>query len=372
MKFIDLNRQYSVIGSDIERRIKSVLDSKKFIMGEEIAELENKLATFVGRKYAFTCSSGTSALTIPLMTYHLTKKDAIFVPSFTFFASAESINLAGATPVFIDSDNTFNMNPKKLEEAILSTIQKGELVPKGIIAVDIFGLPADYDEIIAIAKKYNLFLIEDAAQSFGAVYNNKRSCSFGDISATSFFPAKPLGCYGDGGAIFTDDDELAKQIVSIRVHGQGADRYDNIQIGINGRMDTIQAAILLAKMEVFERELQTRQVIAKLYSENLKNDFIIPTFLSNKISAWAQFSLLAKNKEQRDQIILGMKEYDIPIMVYYAIPMHLQTAYQYLCYKKGALPVCEDFADRVFSVPMHPYLKRDEIEVICDKLRLFC
>lgn len=372
MQFIDLNRQYSVIGSDIERRIKSVLDSKHFIMGEEISELENKLAAFVGRKYAFACSSGTSALTIPLLTYHLTKKDAIFVPSFTFFASAESVNLSGGTPVFVDSDKTFNISPQKLEEAILSTLQKGELNPKGIIAVNIFGLTADYDEIIAIAKKYDLFLIEDAAQSFGAIYKNKRSCSFGNVSATSFFPAKPLGCYGDGGAIFTDDDELAKQIASIRVHGQGSNRYDNIQIGINGRMDTIQAAVLIAKMEVFEEELQARQDIAKLYSEKLKNDFTTPIVSDDKVSAWAQFTLLAKNKEQREHIVNGMKKYDIPIMVYYAIPMHMQTAYQYLCYEKGALPVCEDYADRVFSVPMHPYLKKDEIEEICDKLRLFC
>lgn len=372
MDFIDLNRQYSVIGKNLEKRMKAVIESKHFIMGEEVTELEGRLAAFTGRKYAFSCSSGTSALTIPLMAYHLTKNDAIFVSSFTFFASAESINLAGATPVFVDSDETFNMSPDKLEEAIIHTIQEGKMIPKGVVAVNIFGLPMDYDAVSAIAEKYGLFLMEDAAQSFGGVYKNRKSCSFGDVSATSFFPAKPLGCYGDGGAIFTDDDEMAKAISSIRVHGQGANRYDNVQIGINGRMDTIQAAVLLAKMEVFEEELQARQVVANSYCEKLKEHFTVPEIPNDRISAWAQFSLLAKDREQRERIVSGMKEYDIPIMIYYAIPMHLQTAYHYLGYQKGDLPVCEDFSDRVFSVPMHPYLSEAEIEEICSRLCSFC
>lgn len=372
MEFIDLNRQYEVIGREIERRIKAVVDRKHFIMGEEVEELESNLAAFTGRKYAFSCSSGTSALIIPLMAYHLKKTDAVFVSSFTFFASAESINLAGATPVFVDSDETFNMDPTKLEEAIIRIIKMGKLVPKGIIAVNIFGLPADYDSISAIAKKYGLFLIEDAAQSFGALYKNKKSGSFGDVSATSFFPAKPLGCYGDGGAIFTDDDELARGIVSIRVHGQGTNRYDNIQIGINGRMDTIQAAVLLAKMEVIEREIKDRQIVAGWYSELLKKHFKIPCIPKNTMSAWAQYTLLAENKEQRETIVKQMKKYDIPIMVYYRIPMHLQTAYQYLGYHKGDLPICEDYADRVFSVPMHPYLHNSEVIEICDRLIGLC
>lgn len=369
MQFIDLHRQYDRIEEEVKKRIETVLTHKNFIMGPEISELEEKLAAFTGRKYAFTCASGTDALVIPLMAYDLKVTDAVFVSSFTFYASAESVNLAGATPVFIDSDDTYNMDPKKLREAIEKTIAEGKLTPKGIIPVDIFGLPAEYDEIIAIAKEFNLFVLEDTAQGFGGRYNGKPNGSFGDVSATSFFPAKPLGCYGDGGAFFTDDDELAAKMRSIRVHGQGSSRYDNIRIGLNGRMDTLQAAILLAKVDILEDEMASRQKVAQLYMKELEGVFDLPKVPENCVSAWAQFSMLAKDESQRNAIIEGMKAYDIPIMVYYALPMHMQTAYKYLGYKESDLPVCVDMSKRVFSVPMHPYLAESEIKDICDKLK---
>lgn len=371
MQFIDLQRQYDRIKEDMDRRIQKVIDEKRFIMGPEIAEIEEKLAKFVGRKYCLTCASGTDALVIPLLAYELNSEDAVFVASFTFFASAESVNIAGGTPVFVDSDETYNMDPVKLEEAIKKTLKEGKLKPKGIIAVDIFGLPANYDAIIPIAEKYGLFVLEDAAQGFGGELNGKRACSFGDVSATSFFPAKPLGCYGDGGAIFTDNDALYEKMHSIRVHGQGSSRYDNVRIGMNGRMDTIQAAVLLAKMEVFEDELKTKNQVAAKYTELLKDSFTTPVIPENAMSAYAQYTVLAKNQVQRDAIVEGMKNYDIPIMVYYAVPMHKQTAYKYLNYKDGDLPVCEDFSKRVFSLPMHAYLTDEEIKDIAEKIKQF-
>lgn len=369
MQFIDLQRQYDKIKEDMDRRIKKVIDEKHFIMGPEIMEIEEKLAKYVGRKYCLTCASGTDALVIPLLAYDLQETDAIFVASFTFFASAESVNIAGATPVFVDSDNTYNMDPAKLEETIKKTIEEGKLKPRGIIAVDIFGLPANYDEILPIAEKYGLFVIEDAAQGFGGELNGKRACSFGEVSATSFFPAKPLGCYGDGGAIFTDDDALYEKMHSIRVHGQGSSRYDNVRIGMNGRMDTIQAAVLLAKMEIFDEELTKKNEIANKYAELLKDSFGIPVIPKNAMSAYAQFTLLARDEQQRNAIVEEMKKYDVPIMVYYAVPMHKQTAYKYLNYKDEDLPVCEDFSKRVFSLPMHAYLTDEEIQFIAEKLK---
>lgn len=371
MQFIDLHRQYDKIKEDVDSRLKKVIDEKHFIMGPEIAELEEKLAKYTGRKYCLTCSSGTDALVIPLLAYELKETDAVFVSSFTFFASAESINIAGATPVFIDSDETYNMDPQKLQEAIKKTLDEGKLTPKVIIPVDIFGLPADYNRILPIAEKYGLFVLEDAAQGFGGMLDRKRACSFGDVSATSFFPAKPLGCYGDGGAIFTDDEQLYKKMHSIRVHGQGSSRYDNVRIGMNGRMDTIQAAVLLSKLEIFDEELKKKDEVAKLYTELLKDYFVTPVIPENCVSSYAQYTLLAKDEKQRDAIVEGMKQFDIPIMVYYAVPMHMQTAYRYLGYKVGGLPVCENFSKRVFSLPMHAYLTIQEITDITEKLKTF-
>ena len=372
MQFIDLHRQYEKIEEDINKRLKKVLDEKHFIMGPEIFELEEKLAKYTNRKYCLSCSSGTDALVIPLLAYDLKETDAVFVPSFTFFASAESVNIAGATPVFVDSDETYNIDVQKLEEAIINTKNEGKLTPKGIIAVDLFGLSANYDELTKIAEKYGLFLLEDAAQGFGGTINGKPNCSFGDVAATSFFPAKPLGCYGDGGAIFTDNDELYEKMQSIRVHGQGTSRYDNVRIGMNGRMDTMQAAILLSKLEIFDEELKAKIEIAKTYTELLKDSFVTPTIPENCVSAYAQYSLLAKDEEQRNAIVEGMKAFDIPIMVYYAVPMHMQTAYKYLNYDASDLPKCEDYSKRIFSLPMHAYLTKEEIVDITTKLKSFC
>lgn len=368
MKFIDLDRQYSVVGKEIERRMARVIESKQFIMGSEIQELETALAEYVGRKHAITCASGTDALVIPLLALELNRKDAIFVPAFTFFATAESVVLAGATPVFVDCDNTYNIDVINLESQIETVMKEGKLIPRGIIPVDLFGQPADYDRLYEIAKKYNLFILEDAAQGFGGIYKGKKACGFGDVSATSFFPAKPLGCYGDGGAIFTDDDMFAEKLKSIRIHGMGTDRYDNIRIGINGRMDTLQAAVVIPKLKVFNDEMEKRNKVAKRYTENLKNDFVVPVVCENKVSSWAQFSLLAEDKCKRESIIDKMKEKDIPIMIYYPVPMHLQTAFKFLGYKTGDFPQCEDYADRIFSIPMHPYLTEEEIDFVSETL----
>lgn len=368
MKFIDLDRQYNIVGKEIEERMRHVIENKQFIMGPEIGELENALAGYTGRKHAITCASGTDALVIPLMALELEKKDAVFVPAFTFFASAESVVLAGATPVFVDCDSSYNMDTDNLIVQIEKVLNEGKLVPRGIIPVDLFGQPADYEALEKIAEKYDLFILEDAAQGFGGIYKGKKACSFGKVSATSFFPAKPLGCYGDGGAIFTDDDEFAEKLKSVRVHGMGTDRYDNIRIGLNGRMDALQAAVVIPKLKIFDEEMEKRNKVAKRYTENLKDDFIVPVISEDKVSSWAQFSLLAETKEQREKILEKMKEKEIPIMIYYPIPMHLQTAFQYLGYRKGDLPQCEDYADRIFSIPMHPYLTEEEIDFVSEAL----
>lgn len=369
MEFVDLGRQYEIIKEKVDEGIKKVVDSRHFIMGSEIIELEERLAKFTGRRYCLTCGSGTEALQIPLMAYEMKKTDAVFVPSFTFFASAESVNLAGATPVFVDIDSTFNMSIESLEKEIQRVLHEGKLMPKGIIPVDLFGRSANYDKILAVAKKYDLFVLEDAAQGFGGSLHGKRNGSFGNVSATSFFPAKPLGCYGDGGAIFTDDEELFKKMKSIRAHGSGNDRYDNIRIGLNGRMDTIQAAVVLAKLDIFEDELEARQMVAGWYTEELKDCLTVPETDSEYFSAWAQYTVLASDIQQRNKIIAEMKAKSIPVMIYYPIPLHKQTAYKNLDYGDVELPYCSAVAKRVFSLPMHPYLKQKEVKYICDSLK---
>lgn len=370
MKFIDLRRQYEKLENEINANIQKVLEHEQFIMGPEVEELERELAKYTGRKYAYTCSSGTDALVIPLMAYELEKTDAVFVPSFTFFASAESVNLAGATPIFVDSKNDFLLDCEDLECRIENTIAEGKYVPRGIIAVNLFGQVCDFDEIGRIARKYNLFVLEDAAQSMGAARCGRKSGSFGDVSATSFFPAKHLGCYGDGGAIFTDDDELASKIKSIRVHGQGGGRYDNVRIGLNGRMDTLQAAILQPKLKILDEEIDLRQKVAEHYTRLLREQFTTPQVLEGNVSAWAQYTLLADSEAQRNQIVEGMKDKGIPIMVYYATPLHMQTAYRYLGYADTDVENASGLSKRVFSLPMHPYLNEDEIVDICNQLNL--
>jgi len=370
MEFIDLRAQFVHIEEDVLNRVEAVIRSQQFIHGPEIYELEHKLAEFVGTKHAITCSSGTDALLMPLMAYELSATDAVFVPSFSFFASAESITLAGGTPVFVDSDPiTFNMCSKNLQQAIEKTKAEGKLNPRGIITVDLFGCPADYDAFEPLKKEYGLFLLDDAAQGFGGEYKRKRIGSFGDVAATSFFPAKPLGCYGDGGAIFTDNDELAQLITSIRVHGQGKDKYDNVRIGLNGRMDTMQAAILLAKLSVFEQEIIERNRVAKTYSELLRDIVQTPIIPEGLRSVWAQYTITVCSEQTRNKIIEKLKLKGIPTAVYYRTPIHLSTAYKSLGYQSGDLPNCESLSKRVLSLPMHPYLSNDDIHSIVTAIR---
>ncbi|WP_139651415.1 DegT/DnrJ/EryC1/StrS family aminotransferase [Raoultibacter phocaeensis] len=370
MQFIDLKTQFERIEEDVITRVNAVLRSQRYIMGPEVQKLEEQLADFAGTKHAFTCASGTDALVIPLMAYELAESDAVFVPSFTFFASAESITLAGGTPIFVDIDeSTFNIDPVHLENEIERVLGEGKLKPRGVMPVDLFGRLADYDAIWRIADKYDLFVIEDACQGFGASLSGKRACSFGNVGATSFFPAKPLGCYGDGGAIFTDDDELASLIMSIRVHGQGVDKYDNVRIGVNGRFDAIQAAIVLAKLQVFEDELIRRAQVAQYYTEHLSDILRTPTVPEQSVSAWAQYTLVAEDAEQRTKILSGMKEKGVPSAVYYPVPIHRSTAYRNLGYEDVSLPVSEALASKVFSIPMHPYLNEKDMDKVVDAIK---
>ncbi|MBD0412933.1 DegT/DnrJ/EryC1/StrS family aminotransferase [Pseudoalteromonas distincta] len=354
MQFIDLAAQYKHLKTKIDKRIQGVLDHGKYIMGPEVQELEEKLAEYVGVKHAITCANGTDALTLAMMVLNIEKGDAVFCPTFTFFATAEVIAYEGATPVFVDSDEaTFNICPIDLERRIQTTIAEGKLVPKAIIAVDLFGLPANYPEIQKIANKYNLKLVEDAAQGFGGSINSKKAGSFGDIATTSFFPAKPLGCYGDGGAVFTNNDEYAELIKSYRVHGKGSDKYDNVRIGMNSRLDTIQAAILLEKLAEFPNELINRNKAAVNYEKTLAGKFKTPQIPEGYISSWAQYTLVSDN---RDEAMAQYKAQGVPTMIYYGTCMHQQTAFNDLGQQNFEFPIAERLAETVFSLPMHGYL----------------
>ncbi|MEN6623379.1 MAG: DegT/DnrJ/EryC1/StrS family aminotransferase [Smithella sp.] len=386
MDFIDLKTQQKRIKSQLDANIERVLKHGNYIMGPEIKELEKKLAGYVDVKHAISCASGTDALLMALMAYGVGPGDAIFTTPFTFIATAEVVGLLGATPIFVDIDSkTFNIDPEKLALAIkavqnndnsiypLPGIEQAKikLNPRGIIPVDLFGLLANYDEIKKIAGENSLFVIEDAAQSFGAEFNNRKSCSFGDISCTSFFPAKPLGCYGDGGMCFTNDDDLASIMESVRVHGKGSDKYDNIRIGINGRLDTLQAAILLAKFDIFPEEVELRDKAANFYTQALSgiSSLKTPYVPSEYTSVWAQYSLLAENEQKRASLQKKLQEEKIPTAIYYPKPLHLQSAFGYLGYKKGDFPVSENCAERIFSLPMHPYLTEQDQETIAVNLK---
>lgn len=361
MHFIDLVAQQSRIRSGIDRRIKAVLDHGQYIMGPEVAELESKLSKYVGVNHCLSCSNGTDALLIPLLAHGVGPGDAVLVPSFTFFATAEVVSLAGAKPIFVDVDpTTFNICPKSLRDVIERAKRNGEKL-RAIIPVDLFGLPAPYAAIHEIAKEHDLFVLEDAAQSFGASYLGSKACSLSNIAATSFFPAKPLGCYGDGGAIFCDDAGLKSIMTSIRVHGQGRDKYENIRIGINGRLDTIQAAILLEKLTIFDDEIKRRNAIATRYTSELSKIVETPSIPVGYTSAWAQYTIKVKN---RDRLVGRLKERCIPTMMYYPIPIHLQDAYRCLGYKSGSLPVSESLCKEVLSIPMHPYLSEQDQDQI--------
>ena len=369
MQFIDLKHQYQTIQPQIDQAIQKVINHGQYIQGPEVFELEVKLATYSGTKYCVSCSSGTDALLMSLMAKKIGLGDAVFTTPFTFIATAEVIQLLGATPVFVDIiEDTFNIDPSKLKTAIDDCQSKGELIPKAIIPVDIFGLPAEYEMIEKIGNKFDLCIIEDAAQSFGGKIKNKKACSFGDIGTTSFFPAKPLGGYGDGGAIFTNDSEIAEKLISIRNHGQGKSKYNNIRIGLNGRIDTIQAAILLEKMKIFPKELGQRNAIAKKYSQNLNQYFKCQHVPEGYGSAWAQYSVLAASTKESSICMKKLKDSGIPAAIYYPKPLHLQDAFSDLNYSTGDFPVAESISQRIFSLPMHPYLSDDNISKICDIL----
>lgn len=362
MQFIDLASQYNALKEKIDGRIAKVLAEGNYIMGPEVEEFENQLAEYLSVKHVISCANGTDALQLVMMTLGIKQGDAVFCPTFTFFATAEVVGLAGATPVFVDSDEaTFNMSPEHLEAKIQEVLKEGKLEPKAIMAVDLFGLPADYNALEQIAKKYNMKLIEDAAQGFGGSINNRKAGSFGDIATTSFFPAKPLGCYGDGGAVMTNNDDYAALCRSLRVHGKGKDKYDNVRIGLNSRLDTLQAAILIEKLNAFPSELEARNKIASQYSEALAGHFDTPTVPDSYLSSWAQYTLKHPNRET---IMTKLKDFGIPSNIYYGTCMHMQTAFADLGYKQGDFPVAEKLAREVFSIPMHPYMMPDDIETI--------
>lgn len=363
--FIDLKAQQQHIRIELDSAIARVLDHGVYIMGPEVAELEQQLAAFCGVKYAITCSNGTDALALCLRAKQIGSKDAIFVPSFTFASTAEVVAWVGAIPIFIDVlPDTFNMDPKSLEQGI-QTAKKLGLKPSGIIPVDMFGQPADYDAIQAIADQHQLWVLADGAQSFGALYKGKCVGNIGDMATTSFFPAKPLGCYGDGGAIFTNDEELAGVLKSLRVHGQGLDKYDNVRIGINGRLDTIQAAILLQKLKVFKEELQQRDKVAAHYSQALGGLVSVPRVMEGVTSAWAQYTVRLPKAVDRGNLMKELNEVGVPTMVYYPKPLHLQTAYHgYPTATGGSLPICEELANTVCSLPMSGYLAHQDVKYV--------
>ncbi len=362
MNFIDLKLQQKEIRSKIDNRIKNVLDSNSYILGEEVKDLENQLSIFCGAKHSICCSNGTDAIMLALMALDIGPGDGVITVPFTYIATIEAIAAVGATPILVDVyDSTFNIDVTKIEEAV----NKSNKQVKAIMPVDLFGLPARHRLINEIAKKYGLYVIDDAAQSFGASKYDKKIGTFSDITTTSFFPAKPLGCYGDGGAIFTDSDKLNNKLRSLAVHGQGEDKYDNVRIGMNSRLDTIQAAILLEKLNIFPEEIEQRNFIASLYREKFEKLNIACQYIPKGYkSVYAQFSIILNSERQRNIIQESLKKENIPSVVYYLIPGHLQKGYQYLGYKKGDFLVSENLSKRILSLPMHPYLNQDSIKKI--------
>ena len=367
MQFRDLKTQYNVLKDEMDKAILEVVASSAYVMGPKIKEMEAAFADYVGVKHCVACNSGTDALLLALKVWDVKAGDAVFVPSFTFFASAEVIAMQGATPVFVDVDkDTFNIDVADLERKIEQTLKNGKLSPRVIIAVDLFGLPADFKAIRKLAERYHLYVLEDGAQGFGGRIGEQKACTFGDISTTSFFPAKPVGCYGDGGAVFTDNDEWAKLLESYHIHGKGSDRYDNVRIGMNSRLDSIQAAILLVKLKAFkEYELVEVNKVAARYTEKLKGVVKTPIVPDGFYSSWAQYTIQVENKEVRAKLQAALKACDIPTAIYYPIPMHRQTAFNYLNLDENRCPVSDQLADTVISLPIHPYLSESDQNMIC-------
>ena len=407
MEFRDLKKQYQVLREDMDRAVLDAMASGAYIMGPQVKELEKQLAEYVGVKHCLTCANGTDALTLALKAWGIGPGDAVFVPDFTFFSSAEVVPLEGATPVFVDvCEETFNIDAADLERAVKEVLAEGQLRPRVVVAVDLFGLPADYQALRAVADKYGLFILEDGAQGFGGSIERfpvkpgmtedvmagsdqpSRACSFGDIATTSFFPAKPVGCYGDGGAVFTDNDEWAALIESYRVHGKGKFKYDNVRIGLNSRLDTVQAAVLQVKLKAFaEYELDDINAAAEKYTERLKDIVATPIIPDGFRSSWAQYTIKLKDAVQRDALQAALKAEGIPSMVYYPKPMHLQTAFldsfaslgmTKECHSEEAesrrrnlCPVASSLCSRVLSLPLHPYLTDEQIDTVCAAIRKF-
>ncbi|EJF81131.1 DegT/DnrJ/EryC1/StrS family aminotransferase [Bartonella doshiae] len=369
MQFIDLKMQRARIEDKINSAIARVVASGQYILGPEVTEFEERLANYLGVKHVVACANGTDALKMPLMAKNIGLGDAVFCPSFTFSATAEVVALVGAEPVFVDVlPDTFNIDVEKLCEAIKMIKKEGRLKAKAIIPVDLFGLPADYAQIARVAREENLFVIEDAAQSMGGRSGNTMCGAFGNVAATSFYPAKPLGCYGDGGAMMTNDDDLAKLLRSILFHGKGETQYDNVRIGMNSRLDTLQAAILLEKLVIFEEEMEKRVAIAQRYFDGLKDIIIVPEMRENIRCSYAQYTIKV---EERDKLKDYLQKNSIPTMIYYKTPLHQQPAYKHFSYVKDSLSVSESLGNSVLSLPMHPYLTQSDQNTIIQKIRDF-
>lgn len=373
MQFRDLQKQYQVLKKDMDAEIQQVLTQANFISGSQVSELEEMLADYVGVKHCVTCANGTDALSLALMVWNIGPGDAVFVPDFTFFSTGEVVAARGAVPIFVDVDaDSFNMDAASLERAVLKVQEEGRLKPRVVAPVDLFGCPADYDQLLPIAKKYNLLVLEDGAQGFGGNLHGKKNCSFGDISTTSFFPAKPLGCYGDGGAVFTDNDEWAQLLKSYRIHGKGDNKYDNVRIGLNSRLDTLQAAILKVKLKAFAGyELADVNAAADKYTARLKDVVKVPEIPKGYYSSWAQYTIQLKDEEQRNGLQAYLKEKNIPSMIYYPKAMHRQEAFAGLDTQKTGLETTETLCKTVISLPLHPYMEDAEIDEVCDAVVTF-
>lgn len=367
LEFRDLKAQYDKYKLEIDSAIQNVLFNSSFIGGCEVGILEARLADYVGVKHCISCANGTEAMTLLLMAWGIKEGDAVFVPDFTFFATAEVVSFRGATPIFVDVNReTFNIDTVKLEKAIKKVIAEGKLIPRVIIPVDLFGLPANHYDIQKIAKKYKIKILEDAAQGFGGDIHGKKAGSFGDASTTSFFPAKPLGCYGDGGAIFTNDYKLAELLSSLKVHGKGDNKYDNVRIGLNSRLDSIQAAILNVKLRAFiDHELADVNRIYRIYNNLLFGVVETPFIPDGCVSSFAQYTIKLRSKEQRDSLQSKLKSVGIPSMIYYSKPMHKQVAFSDLVYDDKDFVVTKELCDVVLSLPMHPYLSDNDISRVC-------
>ncbi|MFW6401627.1 MAG: DegT/DnrJ/EryC1/StrS family aminotransferase [Desulfohalobiaceae bacterium] len=384
LQFVDLARQQDQVRPELERRLFEVLGHNKYVMGPEVQELEQELAAYTGSKHCLSCGSGTDALLLALLALDIGPGDAVLTTPFTFIATAEAIALLGATPVFVDiQSGSFNLDPSRLDIALQAlrnrdnsmyplprqALQK-KLTPRAILPVDLFGLPSDYQALEEVAHRHGLSLVLDAAQSLGAKCEGRHSCCWGDMAATSFFPAKPLGGYGEGGAVFCRDPELAEKIASIRNHGQGRDRYEHVRLGLNARLDSLQAAVLLAKLQSFEEEIAARAQVASWYNSRLSDCRALqtPQVANGMRPVWAQYSLLSRDRESRDRMLQALAGQGLPYAVHYPLPLHLQKAFHYLGYQQGDFPMAEDCAGRIFSLPMHPYLHRQEVDRVVDSI----